>query len=221
MNPIRHPSNNRTLGAPVGWDQSGLPVEPLGVTDTVIGGVPCVLSFWQPDAVDLVNIAAGRPVGLSIVGRTMPPAALVTFDPEPGDPVQPASTPAANWRADGALDPHGTHYDCERAALTLGGFSDDELANAAFMNYDHRPPLQDIVDGKAHSPIVYMTAVKERIRWLSRALEAAIADRPQERAAAWLVGEAADSELDSALAASKAAPADDIESLETGEGDAR
>ena len=85
MKPVRHPSNNRTLGAPVGWDQSGLPVEPLGITDTVIGGVSCVLSFWQPDAVDLVNIAAGRPVGLSIVGRTMPPASLVTFDPEPGE----------------------------------------------------------------------------------------------------------------------------------------
>lgn len=83
MKPVRHPSNTRELGAPVGWDQSGLPVEPLGITDTVIGGVPCVLSFWQPDAVDLVNIAAGRPIGLSIVGRTMPPAALVSFDPEP------------------------------------------------------------------------------------------------------------------------------------------
>lgn len=87
MKPVRHPSNTRELGAPAGWDQSGLPVEPLGITDTVIGGVPCVLSFWQPDAVDLANIAAGRPVGLSIVGRTMPPAALVTFDPEPGEPA--------------------------------------------------------------------------------------------------------------------------------------
>ena len=84
MNPVRHHSNTRTLNAPAGWDQGDLPIEPLGITDTVLNGVPCVLSFWQPDAVDLANFAAGRPVGLSIVGHNMPPAALVTFDPEPG-----------------------------------------------------------------------------------------------------------------------------------------
>lgn len=91
---------------------------------------------------------------------------------------QPITTPAATWRLKGEPDPHGTHYDCERAALTLGKYTDDELANAAFMNYDRRPPLQDIIDGKAHSPIAYMTAVKDRIRWLSRALIAATSQRP-------------------------------------------
>jgi hypothetical protein len=84
--------------------------------------------------------------------------------------TKPDGTPAAAWRLKGEADPHGNSYECERAALTLGKLTDDELANAAFMNYDHRPPLQDVVDGKAHMPIVYMTAVKERIRWLSRAL---------------------------------------------------
>lgn len=41
MKPVRHPSNNRTLGAPAGWDQSKLPVEALGITDTELEGVPC------------------------------------------------------------------------------------------------------------------------------------------------------------------------------------
>ncbi|KVP39766.1 hypothetical protein [Burkholderia ubonensis] len=47
---------------------------------------------------------------------------------------------------------------------------DDELANAAYLNYDTRPPVHELVAGTAFMPIVYMTAVKERIRWLSRKL---------------------------------------------------
>lgn len=83
------------------------------------------------------------------------------------------STPSSRWHAEGQADPHGTDYDCERAALTLGNLTDDELANAAFLNYDRWPSLEDIVAGKAHPPIAYMTAVKERIRWLSRRLSEA------------------------------------------------
>jgi hypothetical protein len=55
------------------------------------------------------------------------------------------------------------------------------MANAVFMNYDVRPNLQDIIDGKAHSPIAYVTAAKERIRWLSRALERALGEAPPEK----------------------------------------
>lgn len=68
-------------------------------------------------------------------------------------------------------DPHPN--DRERAALPLGNLTDDELANAAFMNYDQVPPLMEVITGAAKMPIVYMTAVKERMRWLSRALQAA------------------------------------------------
>lgn len=81
---------------------------------------------------------------------------------------QIASTPAAAWRLEGKPDPHGVIYDCERAKLCMGGLTDDELANGAFMNYDVRPSLQAIIEGKAFSPIAWMTAVKDRIRWLSR-----------------------------------------------------
>jgi hypothetical protein len=90
------------------------------------------------------------------------------------------TTPAAHWRAKGEPDPHAGHYDGERAGLTLGQLTDDELANAAFMHYDRRPPLSEVLAGRAFMPIVYMTAVKERIRWLSRALAKATADRPSE-----------------------------------------
>jgi hypothetical protein len=79
-------------------------------------------------------------------------------------------TPGLRWLADGEPDPHGTLYERERAALTLGQLSDDELANEAFLNYDRRPPVDKLMAGTAFMPIVYMTAVKDRIRWLSRAL---------------------------------------------------
>ncbi|MFM0058563.1 hypothetical protein PQR64_23355 [Paraburkholderia phytofirmans] len=92
-----------------------------------------------------------------------------------------SSTPAAEWRANGEPDPHGKHYDGERAALTLGTLTDDELANEAFLNYDRRLSLDDLLHPKPgrHMPIVWMTAVKERIRWLSRALERALAPEVQ------------------------------------------
>jgi hypothetical protein len=81
-----------------------------------------------------------------------------------------ASTPGLRWLAEGQPDPHGSYYDRERAALTLGQMTDDELANEAFLNYDRRPPVDKLLAGTAFMPLAYMTAVKERIRWLSRAL---------------------------------------------------
>lgn len=77
MKPISHASNNRALQAPAGWHQSGLPVDPLCITDQVIEGVPCVWSFWKPDAEELAALNAGMPVILSLVGHTMPPALLM------------------------------------------------------------------------------------------------------------------------------------------------
>ncbi|MGR4927228.1 hypothetical protein ACIPUD_10480 [Bradyrhizobium sp. CAR08] len=77
-----------------------------------------------------------------------------------GDDAQSAKvTPAARWRANGEADPHGNQYDCERAGLAHGDMTDDEIANALFLkNYD----------------IGIITAAKERIRWLSRALTASL-----------------------------------------------
>jgi hypothetical protein len=60
----------------------------------------------------------------------------------------------------------------------MGHLTDDELANGAFMHYDVYPPIQSIIVGKAHMPNAWMTAVKDRIRWLSRALEKAKGQAP-------------------------------------------
>ena len=76
MRPTQHSSNNRVLGAPAGWDQSELPCGAIAVTDVIADGVPCVLTFWRPSAEELAQLNAGGLISLSIVGRTMPPAAL-------------------------------------------------------------------------------------------------------------------------------------------------
>jgi hypothetical protein len=90
----------------------------------------------------------------------------------------PTSTPSATWRAKGEEDPHAGKYDCERAQLTLGKLTDDELAYGIFMNYDVEPPIEDIIAQKpgVHRRIIWASAAKERIRWLSRSLEKAQAD---------------------------------------------
>jgi hypothetical protein len=67
-------------------------------------------------------------------------------------------TPSSRWSEDGSPDPHGTRYECERAALPLGYLTDDELANIVFIDPN----------------IVNLTAAKDRIRWLSRALTSAL-----------------------------------------------
>jgi acyl carrier protein len=92
-------------------------------------------------------------------------------------PESPPATPGAKWAASGEPDPHGTRYDCERAALAMGHLTDDELANGAFLNYDQKLDIQAALQRKPgyHPPIAWMEAVKDRIRWLSRALARATA----------------------------------------------
>ena len=70
-------------------------------------------------------------------------------------------------------DPHAGQYDGERADLALGDFTDDELANAVFMHGNEMPDIGAVLAGKAKMP-VYLTAAKERIRWLSRRLDATL-----------------------------------------------
>lgn len=97
------------------------------------------------------------------------PATLATV--KHGGCVQ-LGTPGSRWAASGEPDPHGTRYDCERAALVLGDLTDDELANAVFMHGNERQTMAELVGG-ATPAITYLTAAKDRIRWLSRALAAA------------------------------------------------
>jgi hypothetical protein len=69
-------------------------------------------------------------------------------------------TPASRWREKGEIDPHGTRYDCERASTAGGHLTDDEVANAVFLD----PSIQNL------------TIAKDRIRWLSRKLAEALAE---------------------------------------------
>lgn len=92
---------------------------------------------------------------------------------------QPA-TPANHWSGDGEEDPHVNRYDCERAALVMGDLTDDELANAVFMHGNEMPDFQRVLAGTAKMPIVYLTAAKDRIRWLSRALAGATANHNEQ-----------------------------------------
>lgn len=75
------------------------------------------------------------------------------------DDARAKRTPAAQWRVDGKPDPFVDYLDHERAWLCRGDLTDDVLANAVFLE----------------PSIGYLTAAKERIRWLSRHLLAAIA----------------------------------------------
>lgn len=85
------------------------------------------------------------------------------------------ATPAAKWRKDGQPDPHHDLYDCERAHLCMGNYTDDELANAVYLHGDKKMTGEQIVAGEI-LPIAVLTAAKERIRWLSRALAKAQAE---------------------------------------------
>lgn len=82
-------------------------------------------------------------------------------------------TVAAKWRVDGEPDPHPDLINKNREDLVLGELTDDELANAVFMhgNTQMTPDLVlQILAGEARSSSVYLTAAKDRIRWLSRKL---------------------------------------------------
>lgn len=86
-------------------------------------------------------------------------------------------TPGATWRTEGKEDPHGNRYDCERAALCMGDHTDDELANEVFLYGNTQRTPAELIAGKMPA-IAYLTAAKDRIRWLSRKLEEATHAQP-------------------------------------------
>lgn len=103
-------------------------------------------------------LACARTTAAALSGE----AAMSTEGANSSAQVERPSTPASRWAERGEPDPHGTTYDCERAALAHGQLTDDELANAVYL-CDHRTSLE--------SP-GYLMAAKDRIRWLSRRLAA-------------------------------------------------
>lgn len=114
------------------------------------------------------------------IGEILDEANAALDMPDSGSPASTVATegektPGATWREKGDADPHGDRYACERAALAMGNLTDDELANGAFMNYDRPLDIDALMQRRPgyHPPIAWMTAVKDRIRWLSRKLEEA------------------------------------------------
>jgi hypothetical protein len=82
--------------------------------------------------------------------------------------TQHIKTPRSKWEFKGEKDPHGNQYQCERGDLVLGELTDDEMANAVFLHGDNALPIASRFSGEIKAPIVYLTAAKDRIRWLSR-----------------------------------------------------
>ena len=77
----QHPSNNRVLGAPAGWDQKELPISALPVTDVSVEGKAAVMSFWRPTPEEIAAIQAGALVSLLVLGNSMPPVSLTVDTP--------------------------------------------------------------------------------------------------------------------------------------------
>lgn len=76
MRAEQHPSNNRVLGAPPGWDQAELPCVALPITVTTVSGMAAMLSWWRPSPEELAALNAGKRIQLCILGVTHPPVEL-------------------------------------------------------------------------------------------------------------------------------------------------
>lgn len=104
------------------------------------------------------------------MNKTLDAISKRPVDKTPSAMLDGDTAPAA-WLVAGEEDPHKGHYDGTRLETTaLGWLTDDELANGIFMHYDEPLNVAGIIAGTSFSPIAWMTAGKERIRWLSRAL---------------------------------------------------
>jgi hypothetical protein len=75
--------------------------------------------------------------------------------------------PTNGW----TVEPHPYLETTSREQLMFADMTDDQLANYAFLFFDVKPSIEGLMSGKEHSPIAIMTAVKERLRWLSRQLD--------------------------------------------------
>jgi hypothetical protein len=95
------------------------------------------------------------------------------------------NTPFAKWRDDGETDPHGEHYSKGVESLAHGNYPSEFIAHALTVN------VSDIFF------ITWLTAGKERLRWLSRKLynQAHNHKEINEHRACLLLGHLTDDEL--------------------------
>lgn len=81
------------------------------------------------------------------------------------------STPANRHVENDGVDPFANYLGKERAELALGRFTDDEVANGVFLYGGDKLDIMRVTLDKDYvPPIGWLTAAKERIRWLSRKL---------------------------------------------------
>ena len=95
------------------------------------------------------------------------------------------STPFAKWIEDGDNDPHGNYYS-------------QDVTNIACGHYPHYVVSFGILHGgEGHSNIFWLTAGKERLRWLSRKLHSLTSDhiKINQRRASLLNGGMTDDQL--------------------------
>lgn len=72
----QHPSNNRVLGAPNGWDQQQIECGALPITQVSVEGTTAMVSFWRPSDDELKALNAGASLRLWVYGTAHPPVAL-------------------------------------------------------------------------------------------------------------------------------------------------
>lgn len=82
-------------------------------------------------------------------------------------------TPGAEWMVKQEPDPFNGRYDVTRNELPMGDMTDYHFANQLYLCGDQSPSLEQLLSGEAKRPIVWLTAAKERIRWLSYQLHLA------------------------------------------------
>lgn len=74
----------RNLGKPADWDDEKGRCVSLPIRDEVLaGGIPAMLSSWQPTPDELARLAAGAPVWLRVIGTSHPPVMLEVAAPPP------------------------------------------------------------------------------------------------------------------------------------------
>lgn len=76
MRPIQHPSNNDVLGPPNGATSASCGALPITRVLFEPSALPAVVSYWLPSAEQLKLLNDGKPVWLSIWGRTHPPVSV-------------------------------------------------------------------------------------------------------------------------------------------------
>lgn len=82
MIPARIEGCTRVLGAPQGWTpETSEPCCGLPIRDEVSGGMPVMVSAWEPTPAEAAAIAAGANIMLRIVGVAHPPVMLFVGDP--------------------------------------------------------------------------------------------------------------------------------------------